>query len=833
MRQLFDALFSDLEEGEFIEIRIKHHDKENAAPYLCESVDRAEKVIAKATGEYHVWFGVAPRYQASNKVRRLTAVWIDVDAKDFDGDIGRALSHATESVALTPSCLVESGNGYHAYWFLDEPTNPAAARKLLRALHEAAGVGPTHDVTRFLRVPGTFNPKYKPPQECKIAFIHPELRYHTSDLMNATMLDDAVLRRIVTGDFHDYPSRSERDWFVIRSMQIVGMTTEGITAVFETRPVGDKYRSEKDPKHYLTFSMDKASESLQGVTVAQREDEAELFEEHPDGLWFTAGKRAQRVASFVFRPELLLDAPDGQVFHGTMVCGDKSWTGVSLPRDAFNRINSLTRHLTRMDWQWLGTDSHLRQYQLYLLNQHERIGGTQTVGVHSLGRHGDVWVAPDRCITVNGHLSAGAAPYVYLDPGQVKPEVAYEEPGAEATELAELFGDLYPKINAPSVVMPALGWFAASTIKPLIEEAGYRMPNLSVWGTKGGGKTSLIQLLLKLLGVVAPKAVYCGTTHFVTTALLASTTSIPVHLGEFRLDLEPIRLRGLRSMMLMQYDSGKDARGRADQTVTDYPLTAPTILDGEDMFEDAAVRERMVSVNMSPEMIEVGSPAWRAYKELEGAPLNLLAVPLIRHTLTYDAAWAADAIAEQLDRSLKVLTGRMPDRVRNNIAVCLAGWQLFCNFMDTMDALFPVPNPAMFAGSVGDVIDIKTGRARTFVDDFVTDAINHAAEGGQAFGWKLDDEGILWIHLAPAMNWWRSMRARSHQPTLGTEAIKRQLRERDERRFPGPGQYVSDIKTTRIENRSVHAYGVRLTAALDAGLDIPDEFSTTEVTIRL
>lgn len=834
MSELLKALFSELEQGEFIELRIKRRDRDDAAAYLCDSVEHALTVAGKATDLYHVWFGVAPRFRANNKVRRLTAIWLDVDATDFGGDLDLTLRHATDSVAFPPSCLVSSGNGYHVYWFLTEPTNPAAARKVLRAFHDAAEIGKTHDITRFLRLPGTYNPKYEPPRECKIEYIYPDLCYSISDLMNITKIDGKVLHRIVTGDTHDYPSRSERDWFVVRSLQIAQVSSEGITAIFATRPVGDKFRSETDGTHYLKFTMEKSAASLGAVTVAQREDEQELFEERLDGYWFTSSKGSIRVSSFTFKPQLLLNAYDGQVFYGTMQCEDKTWEGIALPRAAFSRVSALDKYIGDMHWQWLGNDTHLRHLQLYLLRQHERLGGQVTVGVSSLGRHGDVWVTPSGCITTNGTLPVESSPFVYLNPRHVQRDIIYEDAGAGLADIAELFAELYPTINVPEVVMPALGWFSACAIKPLIEEAGYRMPNLSVWGTKGGGKTSLIKLLLKLLGDVNPAGMYSGTTHFVTTTLVASATSIPVFLSEFRLDMDSQALRTLRSIMLMQYDTGSDARGRADQTVREYPLCAPIILDGEDIFDDAAIRERMISVNMSPENIAERSTAWRAYKELADIPIHLLALPFVRFTLAKDVDWVVDNVTEQLEHTMRVFPLKMADRVRQNIAVCLAGWRLFYEFMESLDLLFPLPTPVAFASSTSDVVNTQTGRSRSLVDDFVTDAVNHVATGGQGFRWKYsNEEGILWIHLSTAMNWWRTLRARTHMPTLGTDAIKRQLAERSEIQHPGFGQYLADVKKVIMEGTTVHAHGIRLAAALDAGLDVPETIRSREVVIKL
>ncbi|MDX2137152.1 MAG: DNA-primase RepB domain-containing protein [Chloroflexota bacterium] len=83
----------------------------------------------------------------------LPALFVDVD--DPSAEALARLRRATPA----PSCIVASGGGVHAYWWLDEPTRDLnTARLLLRGLAAALG-GDSLSVAQSLRVVGSVNTK--------------------------------------------------------------------------------------------------------------------------------------------------------------------------------------------------------------------------------------------------------------------------------------------------------------------------------------------------------------------------------------------------------------------------------------------------------------------------------------------------------------------------------------------------------------------------------------------------------------------------------------------------------------------------------------------------
>lgn len=131
-----------------------------------------------------VYFGVLPRLgqvgTAAGTIGDTHVLWADVDAKHFDGSKAAAL-FALGRADLSPSILVDSGNGWHAYWILSERVPFADASSVMRGLAKAIGGDSVHDASRVLRLPGTHNHKTNPPHPVRLLHFEPTRRYRFSD----------------------------------------------------------------------------------------------------------------------------------------------------------------------------------------------------------------------------------------------------------------------------------------------------------------------------------------------------------------------------------------------------------------------------------------------------------------------------------------------------------------------------------------------------------------------------------------------------------------------------------------------------------------------------
>jgi hypothetical protein len=102
---------------------------------------------------------------------------------------------------LPPTCIVHTGGGIQPYWALTEPVDHDDAIALLNTWADhwlemgdrhGVHVDSVFDITRVLRVPGTFNHKTGTPRPVTIIEWSPNARHHPSDI------DDVCIARTIT-----------------------------------------------------------------------------------------------------------------------------------------------------------------------------------------------------------------------------------------------------------------------------------------------------------------------------------------------------------------------------------------------------------------------------------------------------------------------------------------------------------------------------------------------------------------------------------------------------------------------------------------------------------
>jgi len=140
----------------------------------------------------NIYFSVNPRPSSKRKKQRdikdIICLWLDVDAKNFAGGKEEALRRLTD-FALPPNIIVDSGNGYHAYWILAEPiinrTNEQSLKlqQILNGLIKVIGADRQRkNFDSVMRLPGTLNVKdAEHPKECKVIELNLARFYALSD----------------------------------------------------------------------------------------------------------------------------------------------------------------------------------------------------------------------------------------------------------------------------------------------------------------------------------------------------------------------------------------------------------------------------------------------------------------------------------------------------------------------------------------------------------------------------------------------------------------------------------------------------------------------------
>ena len=266
-----------------------------------------------------------------------------------------------------------------------------------------------------------------------------------------------------------------------------------------------------------------------------------------------------------------------------------------------------------------------------------------------------------------------------------------EHPPISAERLMELGAPLL-SYNEPAKTVTVLAWCAGCFIKEMLRAAGVKYPHLFLIGEAGSGKsTTLERVILPIFGrsrvVAAPQV-----TGFTLMKDAASSNLFPQALDEFKPSkIEKNRLAALYNHFRDSYDGHEGVRGRADQTQATYALLAPLVVAGEESPDEPAIRERGMELLFSKRDLKDPSArqAFGRLSAMQGA-LTEMGRALLDTALTLNTATAR----QWFDEALPLFSGKLPSRVVNNLACCMAGLRLteaMCNRLGfSWGQVFPV-----------------------------------------------------------------------------------------------------------------------------------------------
>ncbi len=185
LTDFFARHFSDLGTDEHIEIRAFPQGGGVVQQTWHATPLAAAQAALRLPQHLNIFFGIQARRDGGGKkadVTKVRTLWADLDFKGYaDGREGAF--RALEAFPLRPTVVVESGNGFHLYWYLAAPIEPSAAiEQLLGRLYALLGADRSVlDLSRVLRVPETFNNKTTPAKLARVYHAEYEAVYTLAD----------------------------------------------------------------------------------------------------------------------------------------------------------------------------------------------------------------------------------------------------------------------------------------------------------------------------------------------------------------------------------------------------------------------------------------------------------------------------------------------------------------------------------------------------------------------------------------------------------------------------------------------------------------------------
>ena len=170
----------------------------------------------------------------------------------------------------------------------------------------------------------------------------------------------------------------------------------------------------------------------------------------------------------------------------------------------------------------------------------------------------------------------------------------------------------------------------------------------------------------------------CSKTSFTMLKLLSSTNGVPVFLDEYKpSDMNARQLDDLHRRMRSLYGGEVDEKGRADQGVNTYVLSAPTVIVGEQTISESAISERIIGVNFD-RGVPRDSHYANAFKAIRTMDIDSFGYQYITYSLGVDldcAFSAAEVTMGQIFGDRK-----MAPRIKHNLTTTIMGFQQFESF---------------------------------------------------------------------------------------------------------------------------------------------------------
>lgn len=556
----------------------------------------------------------------------------------------------------------------------------------------------------------------------------------------------------------------------------------------------------------------------------------EVFEERDH--YYVQGRDDEVLilSSFHIEPTERIQLEDGEIIVGDVTTDrGRVYRGVRFPPSAWHSKRNFIQSFPNADMQWTGTDDNV-QGVLRILSRRD-VPVRKGHGVIGYVEHedGPRWLAPCGVFGPDGLIEDSDLVLVEQDLGfaaalnyPIEPDEVCRERAAKA--LPDMLA-----LNDPEVILPILGWFFAAPLKPRLMRLLKRFPILWVWGTRGGGKSSLIKEVFWRWMGVEPKeqleSFSVTQTKFALVRLLAATNSVPVFLDEYRPeDMSPRELNTIHRLGRSIYGGEVERRGRANLTVVSFALSAPLCIGGEARTIDAALVDRLVSVTPDPNTLKEKPEYEEAFARLQKIDLPSLALPYIRFILRRDTAADLEVAKRITDDVLARIAGgpKVSIRCRDNLRVVVLGLTMFEEFAQTMGVtgLPELDVEAALSASIADLMDGEQG-AKSPLDLFVESCSVLAYNGT-----LLEDRhwavvgGLTCLHLRSCWEVYLEHQRRVGQPVDATalRPLRRMLRENHQR-----GGYVKDLgKVVSMGDRRVRTVAISLGEAGEF-LDV-DEF---------
>ena len=541
--------------------------------------------------------------------------------------------------------------------------------------------------------------------------------------------------------------------------------------------------------------------------------------------WSKTGLK-ESLSTFIIEPKELLRLPDGDV----LTCDVHSTLGYTYQDIRIENTDWFTRS------KLMGTIGHsdctFHGHDVEAIDVCRHVIGNVPVrkdGTRMIGLHGDLWVLRNANISAEGYVNPMRLVPYDRSPESLHTNIQYQplESDDYQSLIRELFGNLL-NVNLPKVILPILGWFFSAPLKTKIQAIDGSFPLLMCYGTKGAGKTTILEKLLAFQGYEDPTPHSCTTRPFPLLKLLSSTNGVPVFLDEYKYDMKPEEKAVIKRYMRKAYRGEVEEKGNPDQTVTAYYIEAPLIVCGELKITEPAILDRVI-IGGFTDIVTKRTDMQAAFAAINKLDAQGFMDRYIMFCLRADMPTRLQQAKDLTTKSLNGLT--VAPRVFLNLSVMVFGLQMMIEFAAEWGVnLQPLIDfPALIATQVDEITGTGTGHTRDAADILLEQMAIMVEKGllTEGMSWTFArpqkaSKELLCIHLPSAAAEVTAYRERMHADfEVVDEAGYKKLFENAEYTVQSqiPVKFVTKPDGAKTE-RTKRAVLIDYEKAMKSGLDI-------------
>ena len=268
----------------------------------------------------------------------------------------------------------------------------------------------------------------------------------------------------------------------------------------------------------------------------------------------------------------------------------KKFGNVFIDNDKTANINDFRKEIKKIDVT-LTIVSDLDKILKFAVNPY----GTVIKGVRQVGFADDVFISTDGAYDKNMLPIDG---YIYSDDKTYIKSNIMKSSEISKEELKRLVPHIF-NFNQKYICVSILAWSNACFYKmKLFKNLKYKLPILNLIGDAGSGKSTTIEVIMHNFFATENKYSATNDTKFTFTKGLSSSNCIPCFIDEYKPNKMPEKqLKLLSEIFRTLYDNTTAKRGMANQSVREFPLTAPTVVAGESDTQETALKDRTINLS--------------------------------------------------------------------------------------------------------------------------------------------------------------------------------------------------------------------------------------------